>query len=94
MEGEHSWCGSPGEMANGVDIGAHGNDIFCVSRLGAAPSLLSGFIVLMLVLALLLSASVISHVSQPFADMKFGTVPESLSVFDGETESNGRFWSL
>ena len=37
-----------------------------------------------------LSAFVISHVSQPSADMKFGTVPESLSVFDGETESNGR----
>ena len=31
------------------------------------------------------------HVSQPSAEMKFGTLPESLSVFDGETESNGRF---
>ena len=81
-------------MANGVDIGAHGNGIFCVSRLGAAPSLLSGFVVLMLVLARLLSDSVISHVSQPSADMKFGTVPESLSVFDGEAESNSRFSGL
>ena len=59
-------------MANGVDIGAHGNGIFCVSRLGAAPSLLSGSVVLVLVVAPLLSASVISHVLQPSADMKFG----------------------
>ena len=94
VEGEHSWCGLLGEMANGVDIGAHGNGIFCVSRLGAAPSLLSGFVVLMLALAPLLSASAISHVSQPFADMKFRTVPDALSVFDGETESSGRFTGL
>ena len=26
--------------------------------------------------------------------MNFGTVPESLSVFDGETESSGRFSGL
>ena len=89
MEGEHSSFGSLGEVANGVDIGAHGNGIFCVSRLGAAPSLLSGFVVLMLALAPLLY-----HVSQPSADMKFGTVPDALSVFDGETESGGRFSGL
>ena len=87
-------CGSLGKMANGVDIGAHGNGVFCVLRLGAAPSLLSGFVALMMVLAPSLSAFVISHVSQPSADMKFGTVPESLFVFDGETESNGRFSGL
>ena len=81
-------------MANGVESGARGNGIFCLSRLGAAPSLLSGFVLLLLVLALLMSASVVSHVSQPSADMKFWTVPESLSVFDGETESNGRFAGL
>ena len=65
-----------------------------MERLGAAPSLLSGFVALMMVLAPSLSAFVISHVSQPSADMRFGTVPESLSVFDGETESNGRFSGL
>ena len=81
-------------MANGVDVGAHGSGIFCLSRLGAAPSLLSGSVVLVLVVAPLLSASVISHVLQPSADMKFGTVPESLSVFDGESESCGRFSEL
>ena len=74
-------CGSLGKMAKGVDIGAHGNCIFCVSRLGAAPSLLTGLVVLMFALALLLSrSSVISSVSLPSADMKFET------VFAGETE--------
>ena len=43
-------------------------------------------VVLMFALAPLLSgSSVISHVSQPFADMKFETVSEALSVFAGET---------
>ena len=87
-------CGALGKMAKGVDIGAHGNGIFCVSRLGAAPSLLSGLVVLMFALALLLpGSSVISHVSQPSADVKFETVSEALSVFAGETESSGGFLS-
>ena len=39
--------------------------------------------------------AVISHFSQPSADVKLGTVPESLSMFDGdETESCGRFSGL
>ena len=86
-------CGSLGKMAKGVDIGAHGNCVFCVSRLGASPSLLSGVVVLMFALAFLLSgSSFISHVSQPSADMKFETVLEALSVSAGETESSGQFF--
>ena len=87
--------GALGKMAKGADIGAQGNGIFCVSRLGAAPSLHSGLVVLMFALALLLSgSSVISHVSQPSADMILETVSEALSVFAGETESGGRFSGL
>ena len=48
-------CGPLGKMAIGVDVGAHGNGIFCLSCLGVSPSLLSGKVVLMFALALLLS---------------------------------------
>ena len=89
MEGERSWCGSLVKMAKGVDIVAHGNGTSFVPCVGASASLLLRGVVWKVSLAwmsgLFLFDGLLffSHVSQPSADVKFG------SVFSGETESNG-----
>ena len=89
MEGERSWCGSLVKMAKGADIGAHGNGISFVPRVGASPSLLLRGVVWKVSLAwstgLFLCFEILffSHVLQPSADVKFG------SVFSGETVSKG-----
>ena len=89
MEGERSWCGSLVKMAKGVDVRAHGNGFSFVPCVEATPSLLPRGVVWKVSLAwmsgLFLCDGLLffSHVSQPSADVKFG------SVFPGETESNG-----
>ena len=89
VEGERSWCGSLVKMVKGIDIGAHGNGISFVPRVGASPSLLLRGVVWKVSLAwsagLFLCFEILffSHVLQPPADVKFG------SVFSGETVSKG-----
>ena len=69
------------KMAKGVDIGAHGNGVSCVPCVGASPSLLLRGVLWKV--SLCLGILSFSHVLQPSADVKFG------SVFSGETESKG-----
>ena len=89
MEGERSWFGALVKMAKGVDIGAHGNGISCVPSAGASPSLLLRGVLWKVSLVwltgffLCLGILSFSHVLQPSADVKFG------SVFSGETKSTG-----
>ena len=89
VEGERSWFGALVKMAKGVDIGAHGNGISCVPCVGASPSLLLRGVLWKVSLVwltgffLCLGILSFSHVLQPSADVKFG------SVFSGETEPKG-----